>query len=91
MSDTRLDFTRLFGAHSLKAMGGFRYLSYNYEMNNPTGQYSTAGNDKLPNVSNSMDFKDATGNDYKNTSSPGMLRQITTISAIIPLQRYSSL
>lgn len=68
MSDTRLDFTRLFGAHSLKAMGGFRYLSYNYEMNNPTGQYSTAGNDKLPNVSNNMDFKDATGNDYKNTS-----------------------
>nr|WP_294873596.1 SusC/RagA family TonB-linked outer membrane protein [Prevotella sp.] len=68
MSDTRLDFSRIFGAHQLKVMGGFCYLSYNYEMNNPSGQYQTAGNDKIPNVSNSMDFKDATGDDYKNAS-----------------------
>lgn len=68
MSDTRLDFSHIWGAHTLNAFGGFRYLNYNYEMNNPSGQYKSAGNDKLPNVSNNMDFKDATGNDYKNTS-----------------------
>ena len=68
MSDTRLSFDKILGAHTINAMGGFRYLNYGYEMNNPTGQYQTAGNDKLPNVSNNMDFKDATGNDYKNTS-----------------------
>lgn len=68
MSDTHIDFSKLFGAHTLNVMGGFRYLNYSYEMNKPTGQYQSAGNDKLPNVSNSMDFKDATGIDYKNTS-----------------------
>lgn len=68
MSDTRLDYKHIFGAHDIHAMGGFRYLTYNYDMNNPTGQYQTAGNDKLPNISNTMDFKDATGLDYKNTS-----------------------
>lgn len=68
MSDTRLDYSHIFGSHTLDIMGGFRYLNYSYEMNNPTGQYQTAGNDLLPNVSNSMDFKDATGLDYKKTS-----------------------
>ena len=68
MSDTRLDYSHLFGAHTLDVMGGFRYLTFNYEMNNPTGQYQTAGNDLLPNVSNSMDFKEATGIDYKRAS-----------------------
>ena len=68
MSDTRLDYSHIFGAHTLSVMGGFRYLSYKYEMNNPSGQYQTAGNDKIPNVSNSMDFKTASGNDYKKKS-----------------------
>ena len=68
MSDTRFDFSRILGAHTIDAMAGFRYLNYGYEMNNPTGQYQSAGNDLLPNVSNSMDFKDAKGEDYKKTS-----------------------
>ncbi len=68
MSDTRLDYSHIWGAHDFKVLGGFRYLTYNYEMNNPTGQYQTAGNDKLPNISNNMEFKDATGIDYNKTS-----------------------
>ncbi len=68
MSDTRLDYSHIFGAHTLNVMGGFRYLSFNYEMNEPKGQYQSAGNDKVPNVSNSMDFKSATGSDYKKRS-----------------------
>lgn len=68
MSDTRIDYSHIWGAHTFDVYGGFRYLNYNYEMNNPTGQYMTAGNDLLPNVSNNMDFKDATGVDYKKTS-----------------------
>ena len=68
MSDTRLDYSHIFGAHALKVAGGFRYLSHNYEMNEPEGQYQSAGNDKMPNVSYSMDFKSATGSDYKKKS-----------------------
>ena len=68
MSDTRLAYSHIFGAHALNVLGGFRYLSFGYEMNEPTGQYQSAGNDKVPNVSNSMDFKSATGNDYKKRS-----------------------
>lgn len=68
MSDTRLDFSHIWGAHTFDVMGGFRYLTYNYEMNEPTGQYQSAGNDKIPNVSNNMDFKSATGADFKKTS-----------------------
>lgn len=68
LSDTRLDYSHIFGAHTLNVMGGFRYLTFNYEMNEPKGQYQSAGNDKIPNVSNSMDFKSATGSDYKKSS-----------------------
>lgn len=68
MSDTRLDYSHIFGAHNLSVMGGFRYLAFNYEMNEPKGQWQSAGNDKTPNVNNSMDFKSATGTDYKKRS-----------------------
>ena len=68
MSDTRLDYSHIFGAHNLSVMGGFRYLAFNYEMNEPKGQWQSAGNDKTPNVNNSMDFKSATGSDYKKRS-----------------------
>lgn len=63
MSDTRLQFTRQFGAHGLDVFGGFRYTSFSYDANQPEGQYQSAGNDKTPNISTSMDFKSATGAD----------------------------
>ncbi len=60
-SDTRLDWNKLFGEHSVKAFVGFRFNSFSYDDNEPEGQYSTAGNDKTPNISTNMDFINATG------------------------------
>ncbi len=63
MSDTRLQWTKQFGAHYLDLFGGFRYSSFAYDTNNPTGQYSTGGSDKQPNISASMTYTEATGVD----------------------------
>lgn len=63
MSDTRLRFTRQLGAHGLDVFGGFRYLGYSFEANQPSGQYQSGGNDKTPNISSGMTFTDATGED----------------------------
>ncbi len=63
MSDTRLRFARQFGAHSLDVFGGFRYTGFEFEANQPSGQNQSGGNDKTPNISSGMTFKDATGED----------------------------
>ena len=60
-SDTRLEWKKQMGAHFVSAYGGFRFNSFSYDDNEPQGQYSTAGNDKTPNISASMDFIEATG------------------------------
>ena len=62
MSDTRLQFTKQFASHFLDVYGGFRYLSFNYDDNEPKGEYAIGGgNDKQPNISTSMDYKSVTG------------------------------
>ena len=61
MSDTRLQFTKNLGEHFIDAYGGMRFTSFAYDNNQPEGQYQSAGNDKTPNISNNMDFIDATG------------------------------
>lgn len=63
MSDTRLRFTKNLSEHFIDAYGGFRFTSFAYDDNEPQGQYSTAGNDKTPNISKDMDFQGATGVD----------------------------
>ena len=63
MSDTRLDFKKQFGKHFLSAFGGFRYLTYSFDDSDIKGQYQSAGNDKTPNPSNDMDYKQPYGND----------------------------
>ncbi len=60
-SDLRLDWHKQMGEHYVKAFAGFRFNSFSYDDNEPQGQYSTAGNDKTPNISTNMDFIDATG------------------------------
>ncbi len=60
-SDTRLEWKKLFREHSLNVYGGLRFTSFSYDDNEPRGQYSTAGNDKMPNISKDMDFIEATG------------------------------
>lgn len=62
-SDTRLSWTRRFDAHYVALNGGFRYLSNNYNLTAQKG-YNT-GNDKTPNMSNSLQFKTTNGADDK--------------------------
>ena len=60
-SDTRLQFDKQFGAHSLNAYAGVRLLSFAFDDNQPEGQYESAGNDQTPNISTNMEFYDADG------------------------------
>ena len=60
-SDTRLEWSKQLAAHYINAYGGLRFNTFSYDDNEPQGQYSTAGNDKTPNISTNMDFIDATG------------------------------
>ena len=56
--------------HFIDACIGMRYTSFDFDDNEPEGQYKSAGNDKTPNISSNMDFIDATGADdtWKNTT-----------------------
>ncbi|MBR5655198.1 MAG: SusC/RagA family TonB-linked outer membrane protein [Prevotella sp.] len=62
-SDTRVSWQNRYQAHSIALDGGFRYLSSNYKLTAQQG-YNT-GNDKTPNMSNSLQFKDTHGADDK--------------------------
>ncbi len=70
VSDTRLEWTRQLRQHFIDACIGMRYTSFDFDDNEPEGQYKSAGNDKTPNISSNMDFIDATGADdtWKNTT-----------------------
>ena len=63
MSDTRLEWKKQIGKHSFDVYGGLRYTSFAFDDNEPQGQYSSAGNDKMPNITTKMDFVEATGTD----------------------------
>lgn len=62
-SDTRFDWNNSYGAHSVNVYGGLRYISNNYKLNIQKG-YNT-GNDKTPNMSNSLAYKSTDGADDK--------------------------
>ncbi len=62
-SDTRLEWGNRYGAHKLSLFGGVRYLSDNYKLNIQKG-YNT-GNDKTPNMNNSLAYKSTSGADDK--------------------------
>ena len=70
VSDTRLQWTRQLSRHYVDAMLGMRFTSFDFDDNEPEGQYKSAGNDKTPNISSNMDFIDANGADdtWKNTT-----------------------
>ena len=63
VGDLRLEWTKQLREHFIDAYGGVRFLSFAFDDNQPEGQYSSAGNDKTPNISTNMDFIDATGTD----------------------------
>ncbi len=62
-SDTRLNWSLKTERSTLNLFGGMRFTSFAYDDNEPQGQYSTAANDKTPNISANMDFIEATGAD----------------------------
>ena len=61
MNDLSVFFNRQWGAHSLAAKGSFRYLRDTYRLNTQIG-YNT-GNDKTPNMSSSLQYKQTDGLD----------------------------
>lgn len=62
-SDTRLTWQNNFGAHYVAVKGGFRYLSSEYNQTSQQGYNS--GNDKTPNMTGSLRFKNTGGADDK--------------------------
>ena len=62
LSNTHLDWNKKFGAHTIAAMGGFRYTYFSYDNSDLTTQYSAKGeDDKNPKLT-------TTSNDYSNVN-----------------------
>lgn len=60
-SDTRLSWSLPLDAHSLLLMGGFRYTDDGFQSSRQEGH--NTGNDKTPNLSSSLAFKEVGGED----------------------------
>lgn len=65
-SDSRLDWNKSFESHNLHLTGGFRIYSNQYALSMLKG-YNT-GNDKTPNIGQSLSYKTTTGIDDKSLS-----------------------
>lgn len=64
MNDLNLAYNHRWNAHLLQAKGGFRYTRDTYKLNTQIG-YNT-GNDKTPNMSASLQYKQTDGLDNRN-------------------------
>lgn len=64
-SDTRVEWNKLYGKHSIKAFGGFRIMSSNYNLNIQSAFNS--GNDKTPLISSAGAFRSTKGNESSYT------------------------
>ena len=62
-SDTYINWDNRFGAHHIELRGGMRFISSEFKSTSQIG-YNT-GNDKTPNMSNSLQFKNTGGDDDK--------------------------
>ena len=60
-SDTRLDWSFARDAHDLHLVGGFRFTNDGYQSSRQEGH--NTGNDKTPNLSSSLAYKDVGGED----------------------------
>ena len=58
-SDTRVDWSKVFGAHSIDVFGGFRYTNFNFDSSSIAG--ANTGSDNAFNVSTSLDHLDSDG------------------------------
>ena len=64
MNDLNLSYLHRFGAHSLAAKGGFRYLRDTYRLN--TQEAFNTGNDKTPTMNNAPRYKSTDGMDNRS-------------------------
>ena len=65
-SNTYLTFNRRFNAHDLDVRGGVRYINNSLYQTSMTGYNS--GNDKTPNMSGDLVYKETSGTDTKDIS-----------------------
>ena len=54
LSDTKVEWTHRYDAHSIDLMGGFRFMNESYSLTRQSG-YNT-GNDKTPQIHNTIDW-----------------------------------
>lgn len=66
MSNTYLNYNRRFGPHFVGAQGGMRYINNSFNQTIMVGYNS--GNDKTPNITNSLKYKDITGTESQDIS-----------------------
>ncbi len=66
MNDLNLRYSHRWQGHLLSAKGGMRYLRDTYRLNTQIG-YNT-GNDKTPNMSSSLEYKQTSGLDNRDAS-----------------------
>ena len=57
--DTRVDWSKIFGAHSLDVTGGFRYTNFNFDSSSVAG--ANSGSDNSFNVSTNLDHLSSEG------------------------------
>ena len=58
-SDTRVAWSKVFGAHSVDAFGGFRFTNFNFDSNAISG--ANSGSDTKFNVNNDLEHLDSEG------------------------------
>lgn len=66
MNDFNGNFSRRFGGHYVNARAGFRYLRDTYRLNTQIGYNIDGANDKAPNMSSSLQYKQTDGIDNKD-------------------------
>ena len=68
LSNTHLDWNKKIGAHTIAAMGGFRYTYFSYDSGDLNSQYATKGEDDKNPKFNTTDYPGVSGSDdvWKN-------------------------
>jgi len=66
MNDFYGTFTRRFQGHYVNARAGLRYLRDTYRLNTQIGYHTEGANDKAPNMSSSLEYKQTDGIDNKD-------------------------
>lgn len=89
-SDTRVDWAKQFGRHSLSAFAGFRYNYFSYDLSDLSTEYNGTTNDKNPSLSATNGYQYVKGaNDewklmqwYGNVDYNYMNRYFATLSLL---------